>query len=792
MILKGKRHICKGLVALLSITMFLSGTVQYVSAASGDDQTAAVYTSEAQEVIASEEHADGETVASAIQEIIGATGQMDLADEAGVERLQSYIADTQQAFEELPTEEQAALGESIALLEHAAVSVNSMQDAMAQVAETGSFEIEQTGRPNSWRYMDGVRIEEALDTVAEEQKDVARLADEEDKNEPEMQQQEEEQQLQGAPSTEEEEPIEEEKEETLPLPEEEVVNLQAMTEVNVDEISEMATIQLPAGALSGADSCLTAVNGTLKGIDISLWNWNKPIEWAKVKKAVDFIIIRCGYGSDYTSQDDKRWAESVAACEKYGIPYGVYLYSYATTDAQVDSEVAHTLRLLKGTNPTFPVYWDTEENAQRNLGAARLSAMATRYCSKIRAAGYKAGVYASASWWTDYLSAFASDASYSHWVAHWAAKCGYTGRYEMWQYSDMGTVDGMTGYVDMNYWYGDSLAGWKREGNTWYYLNSYGAPIKNQWLKDKGNWFWLDADGKMVENTWLQIAGVWYHFRVGGYMDENKWIKDDTGWRYVGSDGAVWKNQWIQDGDAWCYVKDNGYRATNQWILDATGWRWLSAEGKVLADQWITDKGQDYYLKSNGYMAASQWVRDEKGWRWLGSSGSAVKEKWIKGVREWYYVKNDTYMADAEMIRDGSATYYLKPGGAMAEKRWVKSEDQWYYARSGGSLAKGQWLKLGGVWYFFDTEAVMLEKQWKKLGGVWYYFKNSGAIAESQWLKLGNTWYYFKNGGAMAENEWIKLGNTWYYFKADGSLATGTQTINGKTYSFNASGAWVA
>ena len=67
-----------------------------------------------------------------------------------------------------------------------------------------------------------------------------------------------------------------------------------------------------------------------KGVDVS--EHNGTINWEAAKAdGVEFAIIRCGYGSDYTSQDDEQWLHNVTECERLGIPYGVYLYSYADT-----------------------------------------------------------------------------------------------------------------------------------------------------------------------------------------------------------------------------------------------------------------------------------------------------------------------------------------------------------------------------------------------------------------------------------------------------------------------------
>ena len=98
-----------------------------------------------------------------------------------------------------------------------------------------------------------------------------------------------------------------------------------------------------------------------KGIDVSFWNGT--IDWEKVKAdGIDFAIIRCGYGMDYASQDDTQWERNVSECERLGIPYGVYLYSYANATTNASSEADHVLRLLQGHNPTYPVYYDLEDD----------------------------------------------------------------------------------------------------------------------------------------------------------------------------------------------------------------------------------------------------------------------------------------------------------------------------------------------------------------------------------------------------------------------------------------------
>ncbi|WP_165044062.1 GBS Bsp-like repeat-containing protein [Adlercreutzia sp. ZJ138] len=201
--------------------------------------------------------------------------------------------------------------------------------------------------------------------------------------------------------------------------------------------------------------------GARKVIDVS--QWQGAIDWAAVKASgVDYAIIRCGWGSDYTYQDDTYWRENVQGCLANGIPFGVYIYSYATDTNMAASEAAHVLRLLRqeGLDPSkvvLPIYLDLEDN---RIAGADLAATATTFCSTIQSAGYIPGVYSSAYWWNNKLTEPCFD-SWMKWVAEWNASIGLTcGRFadfpnsnSVWQFSDYGSVSGISGPVDLNYTY---------------------------------------------------------------------------------------------------------------------------------------------------------------------------------------------------------------------------------------------------------------------------------------------------------------------------------------------------
>ena len=80
------------------------------------------------------------------------------------------------------------------------------------------------------------------------------------------------------------------------------------------------------------------------------------------------------------------------------------------------------------------------------------------------------------------------------------------------------------------------------------------------------------------------------------------------------------------------------------------------------------------------------------------------------------------------------------------------------------------------------------KSRWIQDKGEWYYLKADGYMAASEWAKDSHGWCWMAGNGKITKSSWLKYGGSWYYLKADGYMATGRQTINGKTYTFNASG----
>lgn len=195
---------------------------------------------------------------------------------------------------------------------------------------------------------------------------------------------------------------------------------------------------------------------SIKGIDVS--EMNKSIDWEKVKNdGIKFAILRCGYGMDITKQDDVRFEKNVTECERLNIPYGIYLFSYANTVAKAKSEAQHTLRLVKGYNPSLGIWYDIEnKNTSGAVGKETLTNIITTYCNTIKNAGFRCGVYANLNWLNNKIETQIKS-NYPIWVAQYNNECEYKGKYDIWQYSSKGKVDGIATNVDMDYLYNEKL-----------------------------------------------------------------------------------------------------------------------------------------------------------------------------------------------------------------------------------------------------------------------------------------------------------------------------------------------
>lgn len=182
-----------------------------------------------------------------------------------------------------------------------------------------------------------------------------------------------------------------------------------------------------------------------RGIDVS--SWQGKIDWSRVRPFIDFAIIRCGYGSDRRDQDDVYFERNAKMCEQLGIPYGTYLFSYATTVDEARSEVEHTLRLIRNKKLEYPVFLDVESQRQMALPKERLTEIVKYYCEEMEKAGYYVGIYSSLNRFRSNLDSEKLD-KFDKWVAEWNDRLTYDKEVGMWQNTSYDEIAGISGRVD--------------------------------------------------------------------------------------------------------------------------------------------------------------------------------------------------------------------------------------------------------------------------------------------------------------------------------------------------------
>ena len=367
-----------------------------------------------------------------------------------------------------------------------------------------------------------------------------------------------------------------------------------------------------------------------KGVDISYWNGD--INLSKVKNAgYSFVMIRCGWGNNSTSNDDSKFAANVAKAEELGMPWGVYLFSYACSTSDAKSELAHIDRLLKeqkakGYLPTMPIAIDIEPNSTMEKNGAwtssNLTNVATIILEGLKNLGYYPMIYTGydeLNMMNDHIRK-----DYDCWFAQWYTKpSSYKyNRVGIWQYGgetnylNSPTISGV-GVIDQNICYKDYPTIIKNGGYNGWKKGSSGGSTPSSSSKVEVSAPNIYVQG--VANKWLNVAKNGVTGTVGkslvafavkadkgtvtysAHVKGGNWLGNITGWNYKDyNNGYAGSGNPAEKGKAIDAIKID-YKTPSD-VVNKYGYYKVAYRVHVLGGKWLdwqydteTTNGQDGY-----------------------------------------------------------------------------------------------------------------------------------------------------------------------------------------------------
>ena len=194
-----------------------------------------------------------------------------------------------------------------------------------------------------------------------------------------------------------------------------------------------------------------------KVMDVSAWQGN--IDWYTVQKEgdLDGVILRIAASSEY---EDSKLERNITALKRLGIPYGIYIYSYAENKEEGEDYANFTIQLMKKyeMKPGIGIFFDLESNSiTEHLTTQDYEEITRGFMDIMKNNGYQnlSTIYTYKN-----LAENVLNSDYLKNQITWIAQYNHFNTYQNdkvvgWQYSSQETVPGIKGTVDMSVWYTD-------------------------------------------------------------------------------------------------------------------------------------------------------------------------------------------------------------------------------------------------------------------------------------------------------------------------------------------------
>jgi GH25 family lysozyme M1 (1,4-beta-N-acetylmuramidase) len=331
-----------------------------------------------------------------------------------------------------------------------------------------------------------------------------------------------------------------------------------VTDVDTSEEVQAKVIAGEKGSAVDEESLSLAIaeNETAEttiGIDVA--KYQGTIDFKQVADAgIEFVMVRIGYRTAKTGiiTEDVNAAYNLQQAQANGIKLGAYFFSTAITEEEAREEADYVADFIAKYPITYPVAFNYEgftdsENRNYGLSNDERTTIALAFLNEISDRGYTPMFYSSKNEMENnaYWNMDSIEKSVKVWVSQYpqtpypqTKSSSYSGTHAMWQYTNQGTIPGISKKVDINVAY-------------------FGYSSENAAL-----------DGEAPEAVEANVEALM------NFKDVNETVtaKNTTNLRTEPS----------TTGDTVAYVLKNGDVASRTGIDEASGWSRVEYNGQTL------------------------------------------------------------------------------------------------------------------------------------------------------------------------------------------------------------------
>lgn len=366
----------------------------------------------------------------------------------------------------------------------------------------------------------------------------------------------------------------------------------------------------------------TASGAISQGVDVS--KHNGTVNWGQVAASgMKFAFIKVG--STYSGVDPQ-FAANITGAQAAGLRTGVYLYSYATTPEQAQTEALLVLQWISGYTVNYPIVFDIEDKCHKNLSNQQLIDIVNAFCATIDAAGYYPMVYSYKNMFENKLNLCGWD----RWVAQYNSTCEHNNNVCFWQYSSHGNVNGFSGRVDVNYQYKDysnliisdgfiahngnirfyrnwrMQTGWVEVNDTKYYLDGAGNLFHGWYTEEDRTYYLMPVDGSMARGQ-VNVDGADHYFAADGVKTSGWVTLNGLKFFYDPADNGIMKRGWHADekGSIYFFDRTDGHMLTDAVTIEKKDY-FFSPEGVLTTGIVTREDGVYYYDPLTGELVKNQ------------------------------------------------------------------------------------------------------------------------------------------------------------------------------------------